>query len=201
VNFSAEQDATLHSAGRVRPGAAGQQFEKPRHRCVPMLRYKIFLSVFLFCNIAIAAPVPADTKDHYQPNQILPNACKPSELRRLKKESERIARKYSKNPVFPLVKAMLCGDDVQSYRYVLTHTTGKILIDDNLTREDGQGEERPAIGSSIVLIRMLAWAAEVREIENTISIGYSDGGVCSGSFGIQYIEDSWKISNITFYCD
>jgi hypothetical protein len=98
---------------------------------------------------------------------------------------------------------MLCGDNYQSYEYVISHTAETIRsVDTESYDEHGHFAAVKLAGAAIVLVRREARNVRVSRLyAGGIEIAFSDGGPCSSSFEIDRAATHWVIVATGVICD
>jgi len=169
-------------------------------KSLALKRSLLMLAIFL-PSISFARNIPADVASFYQKDEILKNACKASELKRLRKEVFSRAKDNKPEIAWNLIRQMLCGDDIAAYRYVMAHTKDAISTEDSTDSQDGSSVKTEIHGASLSLVRQMAWDVSVVETNGGIRVMYDDGGVCVGGFDIQPEHNSWQIVATSWSCD
>lgn len=152
--------------------------------------------------LSFAQKVPADVVSFYQRDQMLLNACKHSERKRLRRDIFAITREEKPEQVSFLINKVLCGDDIKSYYYVEAHINRGRENDEEAGSAQGDEKEKHMLDTSDYLVRKKAWDASVTGIPGAIRVLFTfDGGVCMRSFDFRYSRDSWWIVANEMDCD
>lgn len=143
---------------------------------------------------------PAPFNDRFQVYQ---NACVSSERQRIEAEIHVLAANHEPALASRLAHEMLCGDNYQSYEYVISHTAETIRsVDTKSYDEHGHFAAVQVAGATIVLVRRKAWDVSVSRLyAGGIDIAFSDGGPCSSSFEIDRPAGHWVIVATDVMCD
>lgn len=143
---------------------------------------------------------PAPFNDRFQG---YPNACVSSERQRIEAEIHVLATNHEPALASRLALEMLCGDNYQSYEYVISHTTETIRsVDTGSYDEHGHFAAVQVAGAAIVLARREAWDVHVSRLyAGGIGIEFSDGGPCISSFEIDRPATHWVIVATDVMCD
>jgi hypothetical protein len=166
-----------------------------------LVKAAVALVALSSANAALAGKVPADVSSFYQQDQILQNACKPSELRRLQHEVHATAKGKRPEAAWRLTRHMLCGDDAKSHRYVLAHSRKVILDRDSSGAEGDNAAETRLPASAIKLVRMKAWDATIDGGGGNIHVMFNDGGVCVAGFDLEESRGKWWLVSTGGACD
>jgi hypothetical protein len=97
------------------------------------------LAALLMCVAGVAQGALPDLKNMHDASEVMQNACKPAEQRRLQREAAALAGSEAPTQAARLVQEMLCGTTPQSRAYVLAHTASKVASTDEAT-----GDTEPA---------------------------------------------------------
>jgi len=143
---------------------------------------------------------PAPFNDRFQVYQ---NACVSSERQRIEAEIHVLAANHEPALASRLAHEMLCGDNYQSYEYVISHTAETIRsVDTESYDENGHFAAVQVAGATIVLVRREAWDVRVSRLyAGGIEIAFSDGGPCISSVEIDRPATHWVIVATDVMCD
>jgi hypothetical protein len=173
-----------------------------------MKRYRpaitiLILSAFNLFSSAYAenfSSKPAPFNDRFQG---YPNACVSSERQRIEAEIHVLAANHEPALASRLAHEMLCGDNYQSYEYVISHTAETLRsVDTESYDEHGHYPAVQVAAAAIVLARREAWNVRVSRLyAGGIEIAFSDGGPCISSFEIDRKATHWVIVATDVMCD
>ncbi|WP_139347183.1 hypothetical protein [Herbaspirillum sp. VT-16-41] len=132
-----------------------------------------------------------------------PNACISFERQRIEAEIQVLATNHEPALASRLAHEMLCGDNYQSYKYVISHTAETIRsVDTERYDEHGHFAAVQVAGAAIVLARRKAWNVHVSGLyAGGIGIEFSDGGPCISNFEIGRPSTHWVIVAAGVICD
>jgi hypothetical protein len=142
-----------------------------------------------------------DLKNMHEDDLML-NACKPVELRRLQREIAALAGSQAPGKAWRLVREMLCGTARQSSDYIVAHTSRRVASIDEATGNTEPAKLEYVPASQVLPARMRAWRASVGKDGSGVSVTFNaDEGACIQSFSLHPRGGDWEIVAIEQGCD
>ncbi|KQX02011.1 hypothetical protein ASC94_05405 [Massilia sp. Root418] len=155
----------------------------------------------LMCAAGAAQGALPDLKNMHDA-EVMQNACKPAEQRRLQREAAALAGSEAPAQAARLVREVLCGTTPQSRAYVMAHTAAKVASTDEATGDTEPARPRMLPARSVQPAQMRAWSATVEQGDVGIRVVfYPDEGACIQSFSMACRRSEWKITAISQACD
>jgi hypothetical protein len=165
------------------------------------MRLARLLAASLACVAAASQAALPDLRDMHQ-GELMLNACKGTEQRRLQRETAALAGSEAPAKASRLVQEMLCGTTPQSRAYVLAHTEKRVASTDEATGEVEPARPKMLPARLVEPVRMQAWSATVEQGDDGINVMFNaDEGACVRRFTLGYRGGDWKIVAIGQACD
>lgn len=146
-----------------------------------------------------AAPAFPSLRLEGNPEQELPHACEPRQLKQLKAEVLELSTGEAPALAWSLVHAMLCRKGPIARRLVLAHMPKMLL-----SISEGSGEEaitKLVPRSPEFMMNGNAWDVTARRERDTLSIEAFVDGACGADFGMQFLNGTWLIVVVGSACD
>jgi hypothetical protein len=156
-------------------------------------------ALFLLCMRGHTASSFPSLQLEGDPSQRLPHACKPSELKKLKKTIVGLAGADRPASAWSLAHAMLCRKDAAARRLVLAHMPKTMAKHASSTGDTDVNELVPR--SAEYMLNGDVWQASASRELDVISVGGMVNGACGGGFNLKLVQGTWLIVSVDSACD